>query len=241
MSTRRSTGFTIVEVVLFLGITGLIMAFMLNGLGSQLNERRYQDATTSLVGYLQKQYNLVTNVNNSRPQGVSFGDCNTTGVAGTSDCTIVGRILHSGPAASETTAITSAWVVAMQDVTTLNAAALDVTVLSEARLTEVPDGETYEVSWGTKLVQATNYAQPLTFTILIVRVPTTGVIRTYVDTDANKGPHDIVGSANVSTDFKLCVDPAGLLRTSADPAGALIRKAAANSSGVEFVPRGECV
>lgn len=242
MTTKRQTGFTIVEVMLFLGITGLIMAFMLNGVGSQLNERRYQDATNSLVSYIQNQYNLVSNVNNSRAQGVSFGSCDTSSVAGTSDCTVVGRILHAGPVDGNTQHITSSWVIATNDVATLKDSIQDSTVLQDAGLVAATDIDTYDAGWGTKLVSATDHAQALALTILIVRVPTTGIVHTYINPGHDVSPSDVVGAAdNILSDYRLCVDPAGLLGASADPAGVMIRKGAVNTSSVESVPRGECM
>jgi type II secretory pathway pseudopilin PulG len=238
MSIKRQTGFTIVEVMLFLGITGLIMAFMLNGVGSQLNERRYQDATNSLVSFMQNQYNLVANVNNSRAKGVSFGSCDTSHVAGTSDCTVVGRILHAGSLDGDTQQITSSWVIATKDV----AALIDsVHVLQDAELVAATDVDTYDVAWGTKLVKAADHTQPLSLTVLIVRIPTTGIVHTYINPGRNISPSDIIAAAdNVTSDFRLCVDPVGLLNASADPAGVMIRKDATNTSGVEFVPQGKC-
>lgn len=242
MSTKRQAGFTIIEVMLFLGITGLIMAFMLNGIGSQLNERRYQDATNSLVSFIQNQYNLVANVNNSRTQGVSFGSCDTSSVAGTSDCTVVGRILHAGSTDGDTQRITSSWVIATRDVATLSDTAQDNTLLQDADLVAANDVDTYDVGWGTKLVKAANHAQALTLTILIVRIPTTGIIHTYINPGHDMSPSDVAGASdNVVSDFRLCVDPVGLLNASADPAGLMIRKGATNTSSVELVPRGECV
>lgn len=226
------------------------MAFMLSGIGSQLNQRRYQDATNSLVDYLQGQYNLVANVNNSRTNisndqlASACTNANSPSVAGTSDCTVVGRILHGGVAAGgDTTNITSTWVVATADVATLQSGIGDSAVLRAANLVQAvvdSDADTYELQWGTRLVKASAHDQALTFTILIVRIPTTGVVRTYVNTALDMKPADVVSTDNLTSDFKLCVDPVGLLNASADPAGALIQQAAANSSGVQSVGQGDC-
>lgn len=244
MNTGRQTGFTIVEVMLFLGITGLIMAFMLTGIGSQLNQRRYQDAANSLVDYLQGQYDLVANVNNSRENVAIDGCGDATTTRGMSDCTVVGRILHAGIVGQDTTQVTSTWVIAKTDVTTLPDNAADKVVLTAANLVQAvsdDSADSYSMQWGTHLVTAATPSQALSFTMLIVRVPTSGVIHTYVNTGRDLKPSDVVAASdNLAADFKLCVDPVGLLGVSADPAGALVQNGATNSGGVQFVGQGDC-
>lgn len=241
MATRKQSGFTIIEVMLFLGITGLVMAFMLTGVSSQLNQRRYQDATNSLLAYVQGQYNLVANVNNSR---TTVGDglgaaCGGTTVAGTSDCTVVGRVLHASPGGGSTTSeIISSWVIATTDVATLPS---DATLVA-ANLQASQDNETYDMQWGTQLVRANDHAAALTFSILIARSPTNGIIHTYINLGADKTPAEIAAASdNVAEDFRFCVDSAGLIGNSDDIAGTMIQKGAANTSGVIFVGRGQCV
>lgn len=239
MSARQQTGFTIIEVMLFLGITGLIMAFMLNGVGSQLNQQRYQDATTSLVSYFQEQYNLTSNVNNTR--NIVLNGCGDSTTAGTSDCTIVGRVLYGSPATAggETTTIASTWVIAKNDVALINLNnKTDTQVLQEAGLVALSDVDQYEAQWGTKLIAASTHT-PLTFSMLIVRMPTSGAVRTYVDGVANRSPMEIVTSGAIA-DLKVCLDPAGLLGTGSVPSGVVIRKDTANSGGVELVGQGDC-
>jgi type II secretory pathway pseudopilin PulG len=240
MATSKQSGFTIVEVMLFLGITGLVMAFMLNGVSSSLNQRRYQDAANSLLAYVQSQYNLVANVNNTR---TTVGDgleaaCGDTTVAGTSDCTVVGRVLHASPGGETTTSkITSTWVIATADVAKLSSGA----TLTAANLQEGKDVDTYDMQWGTQLVEASDHAAALTFSILIARSPTNGIIHTYINPGTDKSPADIAAASdNLTQDFKLCVDPVGLLGGSADPAGTMIQHGATNTSGVLFVGQGQC-
>jgi type II secretory pathway pseudopilin PulG len=243
MSTARHTGFTIVEVMLFLGITGLIMGFMLTGMGTQLNQRRYQDATNSLVSYIQGEYSQVANVNNSRAElDANIASCTTNGnVAGTSDCAIVGRVLHAGLVdGGDTESIRSSWVVSTVDVAKLNSGSSSEAILQDSQLTTLSGEDTYALQWGTRLVRPT--AQPATFTMLIVRVPTTGLLRTYVNTALDMQPSQIVSATdNIDTDFNLCVDPSGLLGGVTEPAGARVIHNATSSSGVSFMNQGECV
>ena len=248
MCGKKQAGFTIIETMLFLGITGLIMSFMLVGVGSQLNHRRYQDASSSLRSYVQSQYNFVSSVNSSRAKGekcvgnkITPDDgTNFDTAIGTSDCTIVGRLLRS---INDGAGISSTPVIA-----TVNAAVLplgqgdpDVKVLQDAKLVLGLLPENYDAQWGTKLVKPSpDNAMPATFSVLIVRMPTTGVIHTYVSNQANISPHNLVAAAGNTADFKLCLDPMGLLGGASQPAGTLIRANAANTSGIDYISQGGC-
>lgn len=217
------------------------MAFMLTGVSSSLNQRRYQDAANSLLAYVQSQYNLVANVNNSRTT-IGAGlqpTCGDTTVAGTSDCTVVGRVLYATPGGdTKTTQITSTWVIATADVAKLSSSA----TLAAANLQAGQDIDTYDMQWGTQLVKATDHAAALTFSILIARSPTNGIVHTYINLGTDKSPADIAAASdNTTQDFKFCVDPAGLLGSSVDPAGTMIQHGATNTSGVIFVGQGQCV
>jgi len=241
---RRQAGFTIIETMLFLGVTGLIMSFMLVGVSTQLNHRRYQDASTSLMTYIQNQYSLVSNVNNTRDpnESCTTNKIETTGgngaAAGTSVCTIVGRLLRSADAGKT--------INATQVVATLDAALLplnpddtDVEVLRDAQLTTSLSSEAYTTQWGTSLVNpAPDNAQPSTFSLLIVRMPTSGVIHTYVSTSENISLDDLVAPSSVS-DLRLCLASNGLLGAGT-PSGVRIIADAANTSAVERVSQGGC-
>jgi len=240
---RRQSGFTIIETMLFLGVTGLIMSFMLVGVSTQLNQRRYQDASTSLVTYVQNQYSLVSNVNNSRDpnESCSSGRIDATGGSsgpGTSDdCTIVGRLLRSSDSGKT--------INATQVVATVDAASLpfspgdsDVKILHDARLTTSLTTEPYSTQWGTSLVQpAPNNAQPSSFSVLIVRMPTSGVVHTFANSDENITLDNLIATANVTT-FDLCLASNGI--GAGAPNGVRIDKDATNTGSIEFISQGDC-
>ena len=244
MKSGRMPGFTIIETMLFLGVTGLIMAFMLVGVGTQLNQRRYQDASTSLLTYIQTQYNLVKNVNNSHPANeVCVGNQvridTSSSTAGTSDCTIVGRVLRT---LNSGKAIEMKPVVATVDAATLpiNQSDSDVQVLHDARLTTSLSAETYTPQWGTSFVQLEpdeNLAAD--FAVLIVRMPTSGVIHTFVSNDVTTTLDALVAAAN-QVDFKICLGPNGLLGAVDQPVGVLLKADASNTANIEFISQGEC-
>lgn len=236
-------GYTLVEVVMYLAITGLVMVTLLAGTGTALNQRRYQDATNSLMGYVQDQYNLTSNINSSRDVTDTCSgntvhvDPTNTVKRGMSTCTIVGRMLWSFSDA-DGAGIKVRQVVATEDAATLPLGPTDsdVKVLHDAKLVLALQEDIYRPEWGTRLVKP-GTSESEEFSILIVRVPTTGVVHTYGAMSALVNPDALVGQLS---EMKLCLDPVGLLGMSTKPAGVRIVSDAMNTSGVQFVAQGDC-
>ena len=53
-------GFTIIEVMLFLALTGLLLVGILGGLGGNIARQRYNDAVQDLANILRDQYSFVS-------------------------------------------------------------------------------------------------------------------------------------------------------------------------------------
>src|SRR4029450_12347478 len=98
MGTKTQSGFTLIEVMLFLAVTGLLAMGILAGSGAAINQQRYRDSVNSLKSDIQQQYSEVTSVINSR--GANW-ECNANGVIsdtggpagearGRSDCVMLG-------------------------------------------------------------------------------------------------------------------------------------------------------
>lgn len=246
-SGNKQAGFTIIETMLFLGITGLIMSFMLVGIGAQLNQSRYQDATTSLMTYVENQYSLVSNVNSSRTsseicidnqiKATDISQDNDSG-RGTSDCSIIGRLLRT---TNDGEGISSTPVIATVDASTLplGVGDSDAKILHDAYMTTGLESEQYATKWGTRLVQPSpDNDKAATFSILLVRMPTSGIIHTYASTSETITLSDLVDDANVA-DFRLCLSPGGLL-SDGRPTGTLIQSGASGSGQVDFISQGGC-
>jgi prepilin-type N-terminal cleavage/methylation domain-containing protein len=101
MGTRFKQGFTIIETMLVLAITGVLIATLLVGVGSSINAQRYKDSVSSLTSLLQDQYSMADNVTNDHPTNENetcgagaIATPNAAGVApGESDCVLMGRYL----------------------------------------------------------------------------------------------------------------------------------------------------
>ena len=78
-------GFTIIEVMLFLALSGLLLVGILGGLGGNIARQRYNDAVQDVVNMLRDQYSFVTDTeiaireeNNAACYGLVASDINTT-------------------------------------------------------------------------------------------------------------------------------------------------------------------
>lgn len=216
MGIKTNNGFTIIEVMLFLAVTGALTITILAGAGVSISQQRYRDSVNSLKSVIQSQYAEVANVINDRNQDWT---CTTAGNVlsvdaiageprGTSDCVILGRMLTVNEAG---TAITSANVVGHRTVG-VPAELSDVDELkNNYAITVSPiNPETTDISWGAKVVKpkSTN-AQPLS--ILVIRSPLSGAIVTFTADGLQIDPKAMLTPANMSTARDLCVNPDGAL------------------------------
>lgn len=98
MGTHFKAGFTIIETILVLGVTGALVVGIFVGVGTQINIQRYRDSADSLKNLFQEQYSELASIQNDRPDTWS---CNATGqtiqsspeVRGQSDCVMLGRLV----------------------------------------------------------------------------------------------------------------------------------------------------
>lgn len=95
MGIRISPGFTIIEVMLFLAITGLMVAGILASASNSLNTQRYNDGVEAIRNAISSEYAKVYNLTNSLtaadpcPAGPS-----STRLWGTSQCFYTGRLIQ---------------------------------------------------------------------------------------------------------------------------------------------------
>lgn len=185
MGARISHGFTIIETVLFLSVTGLLVMGVLIGTGTALNRQRYRDSVESFKDLMQTQYAEMGSVKNARSNtwNCDASATPTTGgteIRGQSDCLIVGRYMRI-----EGQDISIYTVLARQTSTTVRAndiATLDNNYAYNVSLDGV---ETRKMEWGTQLAWPTSGAgskspsAPRLIGILFIRSPESGGIYTF--------------------------------------------------------------
>jgi type II secretory pathway pseudopilin PulG len=185
MGTTHNAGFTIIETMLFLAITGVLVASMLVGVGTAINIQRYHDSVTSFQSFLQGQYSSVTNVDNERDASWHCGATAATTQVGTSqnpgqsDCVILGRYITI---VGGTTTVTD-----VDGYQTGTSAGNDITALKTGYslgLSTV-NTRTDSLAWSTVIAWPTsgtgfkNPTTPRSIAILIIRSPISGSTYTF--------------------------------------------------------------
>src|SRR5688500_5854731 len=101
MNIKMHPGFTIIETMLFLGISGLLLVMLLAGTTVTIQRQRYSDSINSTQSLFQRQFNEAMNVTNAR-EGKEL--CNASNfivptddasaeARGTSDCLVLGKAI----------------------------------------------------------------------------------------------------------------------------------------------------
>lgn len=256
---RKRQGFTLIEVALFLAVSGLLLAGVIAGTQSSIRAQRFKDSAQNYTEFLRAVYSEVGN-----PQ--SPGD-------GRSDYAIYGRLITFGqttrpngtaiPSSEQriyvyeviggsdsvsTSSVTSALIAANAGVV------FEVKNSSGSTTSVVPAGNVreYTPTWGSSIDSVTN-GKPYTGSVLIVRHPKSGAISTLASTKVIQ-VNKIIADANSSKNFapamrilknvlnsftnvevNFCVNPNGPNFKADVRRNVRIINGARNASGVELV------
>lgn len=235
--TAPSSGFTIIEVMLFLAITGLMITGMFIGVSGSINRQRYNDSVRSLQDYLQGQYNFADNVRNNRGEPITGCGAATT-TRGTSDCTVVGRLITTTNGLDFTSVPVFSTNPA-PDTTGSEKDLLDDLDLTVAPADKLTDEDDYQVAWSSKIYTKKGDESATTAQLLIVRMPTSGVIRTYFRTTSTlTTPESLkeMWATASEPELILCVAPDGLIGST--PTGVRVLANAINANSVQFITAG---
>lgn len=245
MGIKQQSGFTIIEVMLFLGVTGLLAIGILVGSGVAIGQQRYRDSVNSLKSFLQQQYNETTNVTNGRNAAWTCNSSTTvteqpsgTGEPrGTSDCVLLGRYVII----NELGVLMTASNVVGHRNEGASVAESDIAELqTNYQLGISPiDQEEVEVNWGAQVVKPETTI-PMPMSILIIRSPLSGSVMTFTSEGVRTNLKELITGANMSQTRHLCVN--------AD-VGALVGRRlevrispyASSQSAVQIPPEGDSV
>lgn len=215
MIINSERGFTIIELMLFLAITGALFAALMIGVNSGITQQRYLDSVRSYKSLLQNQYSEVLNTRNSddptwkcvnsttkgkvdKVENVDSGDRDPRG---TSQCVILGRAISisNGGKTVTTASVTGDGYTVQDD------SKDDIAVIKSfsPQIGEY-DADKTEIDWGAYLIPATQQtgSSASTAVIVIVRSPATGAIRIFT------ADHELR-----STDVKTAIDNGELSST----------------------------
>ncbi|MDB5159776.1 MAG: hypothetical protein JWO99_39 [Candidatus Saccharibacteria bacterium] len=228
MGTHFKRGFTIIETMLVLAITGVLIAGLLIGVGSSVSAQRYKDSVATFKSLLQDQYSQVTNVSNDRNSNWTCGSTadpaqSNGGIApGQSDCVLLGRYVSIVGGS-----ITQAVVVGFQNSKTAGASDIATIKANYTLGISTSSIATSSLEWGAQIAWpakgsgAKKPTMPRSLAMLILRSPDSGTSYTFTSDDVN----DIiaVNSATLKTMMvedttqvpgqlqrTICIDPNGV-------------------------------
>lgn len=184
---RRSGGFTVIETMLFLAITGVLVAGMISGVGVSVNIQRYRDAVESFKSFVQNQYAELASVENDRDNtwscdgnAVTRDDSNAR-VRGQTNCELLGRyVTIVDDTATAYTVVGHEKAGASDD---LN----DIELLKSGYTLNVStvQTDTYTMEWGSRIAwpnkgdQARTPTTPRSLALAFLRSPSSGQVYTF--------------------------------------------------------------
>lgn len=213
MHIRKSDGFTVIEVLLFLAITGLMFATMIVSVTTALNNQRYNDSVRSLQSKVQEQYAALLSIENDGTEDRCSG-----AVRGRGDCFIVGRLMTFGGDSS--VAIRQ---LAVRYGSEIPLASDEITVLAGEGMQYIDLGavDDYSLEWGSEVKKPegnrTQAARPNdSLSILLVRSPFSGSIYTFSgnaitsSSPSNENIKSLINNENYNKNTALCVSYWGI-------------------------------
>lgn len=208
MTTVSVRGFTVIELMLFLGITGALFAALMFGVNSNITQQRYRDSVVSLNTLLQGQYSEVSNTRNERDNNWKCNEDGTIAQSpvegeprGASACVILGRAIEIQ---DNGTKISTSSVVGREPVGQATTSDIATLLAYHPRISSF-DTQDSTVDWGSALSTTTH--QPSMASILILRSPASGLIRVF--TSPSPFPADIsslISPAGASGIIKACFE-----------------------------------
>ncbi len=193
MGTHKFAGFTIIETMLFLGLSGVLIVVLIASSGASINLQRYRDSTETFKLVLQQQYADLLSVQNGRTPNWACGSdavpankgANNEDV-GQSECMLMGkyvRVENGDIAIYRVIGYGKEPANPTNDIDTLKANY----ILNVSRA----DVSESKIEWGAEITHPVSIKgspnplpqSPRKLGILIIRSPTSGQIYTFANND----------------------------------------------------------
>jgi type II secretory pathway pseudopilin PulG len=208
MSTNLERGFTIIETVLFLAITGALFAALMVGVSTNVTQQRYSDSVRSYKALLQDQFAAVLNTHNDTTSAYTCDTATKSVVStsgpssvpqGASDCVILGRaiqIIDDGQKIKTSSVI--GYEPAGNDPATgipykdTIETADDITAIKlyGPKVADF-DATSTPFDWGSFLMSMTTKGKRSTASILILRSPSSGSVKVFTSPNAITSPNTL--------------------------------------------------
>jgi len=248
MGAYNKRGFTIIEVLLFLAISGLLAMTLLTGWTAMINTQRYKDSIKTTQTFLQQQYNLVYNVQNGRslttkctvgadgPEVIAVEEDDIGVVpAGQSNCIVMGRYVHINGSSIKVYPI-------LGEDSSAETNDSDKQVILDRKPIRVQQDvgmieNELTIPWQAVTVKE-HTDDTLNVAIVIVRSPQSGAVHTYSQVITGGVLPGVDGvMANSTVDVNLCMNPETAL--AGGRMGVVIKAGASAQSFVQTIADGE--
>jgi type II secretory pathway pseudopilin PulG len=227
MTSTNQRGFTIIETMLFLGITSLLIVGVLVSAGSSINIQRYRDSVTSLQSTLQQQYAEALDVSNDTIGDLSCEDDSSS--RGRSDCVLMGRVIRSDDGVNLSMQNVVGVIPKSDAVYDNDIAGIKAYNIYSSSI----QAESYTVDWGASL-KPKGSGDLIPFTVLIVRSPVSGAIKTFID-DSNYVSDnrllEMVTTDAMKKEMMRCVEARDIF--AGGRSAVVVRANASSGSGIE--------
>lgn len=254
---KGKLGFTLIEVSIFLAITGVLFVGVTMGVQTSINQQRYNDAVQNFMEFLRSTYSNVSNVQSVLGRGNSekaiYGKMVTFGES----YNLAGDKINPGDAIFSYTVIgnigNSESGNVLQSLKNLDANVVVKNAEGELKIAGL--AESYVPRWSSQIEVPcsgdTCEYKPFTGTLLIVRHPGSGIVYTFYSSEVVEVNRGIRLDGAVSLNTILDPDSSQMDQidfcVNQNPGVASIRgdvrimKGARNASGVELIPEEEGV
>ena len=231
-----------IEVMLVLGISGLMLVGIMTNVFSSIRAQKYNDSVNNLTDYFQGIYSKLVAVENITDNNLRCGSSGMTEAMpnssnpGQSDCLIMGVFLSS-----DGSSITSKTVYSTNDLA--KDAPDDLEALKRANLVEDVNSKNfvnYKLSWETSIYSPSNLGTntKMHFNMAVLRSPLSGTIYTFFNDSGNTSNVSSMLDNSYRKEALLCVGTNGFLGGNGKM-GVRIKEDAVNASGVSLITEAE--
>ena len=213
--SRAHTGFTLIEVMLFLAVTGMILIGVLGGTYANIATQRYNDSVRSFAEFLRQVYSEVISPESIQvysevisPESIGSSDPDNQDVGSSNDQAIYGKLIVFGlEDEAATDRIYTATIVGdVTPPTTSNGFIADLGAANVRLFCGTDDGSfastvaSYTMLWDAQ-IRNTSLNQ-FQGSVLIARSPTSGTIHTaFTNQTFNIRDYCQPGSSSASSNF----------------------------------------
>lgn len=190
MGRKTESGFTIIEVMLFLTVSAMLLVGILVATGRAIADARFTDTLKGTESFMQRQYEEVVNGVNTRTNTQGCGS--VVSEPGTGSCLLLGKAITFQQNSNEVKTFIVTGNLNGVDVTGLDTgSALAAITLSNSSTSQ----ERYELPWGARFVQGKRTQAPTAAnTVAYLRNPGSSQVETYVFSGTLNGARDSISN-----------------------------------------------